>query len=175
MKKLSCVMAAILLIVGCMAVLSGCQLGAKAPEIPEGYQVYKNDDLSFAYPDDWKSNSGSVVMLINPTGIGNNITVVYEAKTDGYDDLTVESFNTMMKPSYEAMGMTISNVAVEKKTTNGLKVVQITYNAKMAGQSMTQTAFIFNAGKSTYTVTVTEVTPDAELVKTVFETLYTGK
>ena len=174
MKKLSYVMAVLLLIVGCMAVLSGCD-AAKEPEIPEGYQLYKNDDLSFAYPEGWSAKTGSVVTLINPAGVGNNITVVYEAKTSMYDDLTVESFNTMMKPSYEAMGMTISNVAVEKKTTNGLKVVQITYNAKMAGQSMTQTAFIFNAGKSTYTVTVTEVTPDAELVKTVFETLYTGK
>ncbi|MBQ3507973.1 MAG: hypothetical protein IJA91_05420 [Clostridia bacterium] len=175
MKKLSYVMAALLLIMGCMAVLSGCDLGAKAPEIPEGYQVYKNDALSFAYPEDWSANTGSVVTLMNPAGTGNNITVVYEAKTDMYDDLTAESFGTLMQPTYEAMGMKLSDVQVEKKTTNGLDVVQISYNAKLAGVSMSQTAFITTVGDSTYTVTVTEMTPDQELVKTVFETLYAVK
>ena len=174
MKKLSYVMAVLLLIVGCMAVLPGCD-AAKEPEVPEGYQLYKNNDLSFAYPEDWSANTGSVVTLMNPAGVGNNITVVYEAKTSVYDDLTVESFNTMMKPSYEAMGMKVSNVKVEKKTTNGTDVVQITYDAKMAGQSLAQTAYIVTSGEYTYSITVTEMTQDDQLVTTVFETIYTGK
>ena len=175
MKKISLVMAVLLLIASCVFTFAACDKAAKAPEIPEGYQAYSNDVLSFAYPKEWSANSGSVVTLMDPNGNGNNITVVYEAKTDLYDDMTVESFNSMMKPSYEAMGMTVSNVAVEKRTTNGLDVVQISYDAKVAGQSLSQTAFITTIGDSTYTVTVTEMTPDAELVANVFNTLYALK
>ena len=175
MKKISLVMAVLLLIASCVFTFAACDKAAKTPEIPEGYQAYSNDVLSFAYPKEWSANSGSVVTLMDPNGNGNNITVVYEAKTDLYDDLTVESFNSLMKPTYEAMGMTVSNVAVEKRTTNGLDVVQISYDAKVAGQSLSQTAFITTIGDSTYTVTVTEMAPDAELVANVFNTLYALK
>ncbi len=167
--------AALALALVCVCALVACGGKVKAPEIPDGYQKYDNGALSFAYPADWSANSGSVVTLTNPSGAGNNITVVYEAKTDMYDDLTAESFGTMMQPTYEAMGMKISDVKVEKKTANGLDVVQITYNAKLAGVSLSQTAFITTVGDSTYSVTVTEMTEDDELVKTVFETLYAGK
>ena len=167
---------ALVLAVSCIGTLAACTMGTvKAPEIPEGYQTYDNGAISFAYPADWTANSGSVATLVNPTGTGNNITVVYEAKTDMYDDLTAESFGEMMRPTYEAMGMTISDVKVEKKTTNGLTVVEITYNAKVAGTPLSQTAFITTVGNSTYTVTVTEMTEDDELVRTVFETLYASK
>ena len=175
MKKISLVMAVLLLIASCVFTLAACDKTAKTPEIPEGYQAYSNDVLSFAYPEGWSANSGSVVTLMDPNGNGNNITVVYEAKTDLYDDMTVESFNSMMKPTYEAMGMTVSNVAIEKRTTNGLNVVQLSYDAKVAGQSLSQTVFITTIGDSTYSITVTEMTPDAELVDNVFNTLYALK
>lgn len=175
MKRVVRLLLVTLLLLGCISGITACGGAAKAPEIPEGYKAYDNGSLSFAYPEDWNANSGSVVTLVNPTGIGNNITVVQEAKTDMYDDLTAESFGTMMQPTYEAMGMKVSDVQVEKKTTNGLDVVQITYNAKLAGVSMSQTAFITTIGDSTYTVTVTETTADDVLVSTVFETLYAVK
>ena len=168
MKKISCIALAALLVLGSMLALASC--GAKAPEIPEGYQVYENGGLSFAYPEDWTKTDGSTVLLINPTGVGNNITVVYEAKYN-HKDLTIDTFNEQMKPAYEAMGMTVSNATVTQKTSNGLDVTEIHYTAKMMGVTMEQTAFITNIGDRTYTVTVTETTQDDTLVSNVFNTL----
>ena len=173
MKKISCIALAVLLMLGSMLAFSSCN--AKTPEIPEGYQVYENGGLSFAYPENWTKTDGSTVILINPTGIGNNITVVYEGKTDMYAEMTAESFNELLKPTYEAMGMTLSNVTVNQKTSNGLDVTEINYTAKVMDTTMEQTAFIATIGDRTYTVTITETTQDDTLVSNVFNTLYEVK
>ena len=58
----------------------------EAPEteasLPDGYTKYDNGAVSFAYPADWIEQDGSTVILVNASGVGNNITVVYEAKND---------------------------------------------------------------------------------------------
>ena len=180
MKKIISVLLIITLLMGCIFVLAACsdkkssssKKKDKAPEIPEGYKRYQNDDLSFAYPEDWTKRSGSAEILVNPEGAGNNITVVYEDKTDIYDDLTVESFNRKLRPSYEAIGMTLSNVAVKEGKTNNVEYVQISYNARRNGMSMKQTQLITSIGDYTYSITITEVDSDRELVETVIETLY---
>jgi len=142
-----------------------------APVIPTGYTEYSNGDISFAYPSDWVKTDGSVVILTNKSGVGNNITVSYEAKTNMYDSFTVADFNSMVKPAYESMGMTISNLKIEHKEVGGEKVNVISFRNTVSGQSMTQTQYIFNAGSRTYIVTVTESTPDSNLVKNVFDTI----
>lgn len=142
------------------------------PTIPEGYKLYDNGDISFAYPDDWNRTDGSTVMLMNPTGAGNNITVVYEAKTDMYEKMSVTEFNAQMKPAFEAMGMTITNVAINhSENGNGLDITKISLNNSYANVNMKQTMYIMTVGQRTYTVTVTEATSDAALVKNVFDTL----
>ncbi len=173
MKKILCIALATLLVLGSMLALAAC--GAKAPEIPEGYQVYEYDALSFAYPEDWNKTDGSTAILTNPTGVGNNITVVYEAKTDLFETMTVESFNELFKPTFEAMGMSVSNVTINQKTSNGLDVTEINYTATMVGMTMEQTLFVVTIGDRTYTVTVTEATQDDTLVSNVFKTLYEVK
>ncbi len=141
-----------------------------APVIPDGYTKYSNGDMSFAYPSDWVKTDGSVIILSDKTD-GNNITISFEAKTDMYDKFTVADFNSMMKPAYEAMGMSVSNVKIEHKTVNGEKINVISFTNVAAGRTMTQTQYVFGAGARTYVVTVTEFTRDAALVKTVFDTI----
>ena len=139
--------------------------------IPEGYTTYSNGDISFAYPSAWKKQAGSVVMLVNESGVGNNITVAYEAKTNMYNTFTVADFNSMMKPAYEAMGMAVKNPAVSHKEVGGEKVNVISYTATVSGKDIKQTQYIVNAGEYTYVITVTETEADAALVKNVFETI----
>ena len=141
-----------------------------APVIPTGYTEYSNGDMSFAYPEGWVKTDGSVVILSEKSG-GNNITVSYEAKTDLYDKFTVADFNSMMKPAYEAMGMSVSNVKIEHKIVNGEKINVFSFTTVAAGRTMTQTQYIFAAGTRTYIVTVTEATSDDALVKNVFDTI----
>ncbi len=149
---------------------TGTTATTEAP-IPTGYTTYNNGDISFAYPADWVKTDGSVVILTNKSGVGNNITVTYEAKNTAYDTFTVTDFNSMMKPAYEAMGMTVSNPKVEHKEVNGQKVNVISFRNSAGGQSMAQTQYIFHSDMRTYIVTVTESIPDAELVNNVFNTI----
>ena len=166
------------LFVACIFSLVSCGAGndggsESAPDvvIPEGYTVYNDGHISFAYPDDWVKTDGEVVVIKKLGGAGNNITVVYENKTDMYEKLTLAGFNAQMKPAYEAAGMTISDAKVEQKNVRGEKVTVISYSAKMNEQALKQTAYAITSGARTYSITVTEFSPDAELVKNIFDTL----
>ena len=178
MKRFFC-LALVLLFAVCALCSCGAPAGgtteagsttAPVPVIPAGYTKYSNGDMSFAYPSSWVTTDGSVVILSDKAG-GNNITVSYEAKTDIYDKFTVADFNSLMKPAYESMGMSVSNVKIEHKTVNGEKINVFSFTNVAAGRTMTQTQYIFAAGTRTYIVTVTEATKDATLVKTVFDTI----
>lgn len=174
MRKIISLLLVLTLVMGLALSLSACN-NAIAPEIPEGYKLYENEYISFAYPEDWSFQAGSVDMLMNPAGSGNNITIVFENKTDAYENLTVESFNETFKPSYEAMGMSLSNVSISHENSNNLKFVKLSYNSRMSGVSMKQTAIITTVGDRTYSITVTEVSSDAELLQNVIDTLYSKK
>lgn len=138
---------------------------------PAGYTLFENDALSFAYPKGWAKQDGSVVILQDAV-TGNNITVVSESKNAFYDTMTLEDFETQMKPAYEAMGMTVDNVKLERKeNAQGLKVLVMSFDNTTQGVSMKQTQYVTTIGAYSYTVTVTEVAEDAELAQTVFDTL----
>ena len=138
---------------------------------PAGYTLFENDALSFAYPKGWAKQDGSVVILQDAV-TGNNITVVSESKNAFYDTMTIQDFEAQMKPVYEAMGMTVENVKLERKeNAQGLKVLMISYDNTTQGMSMKQTQYVTTIGAYSYTVTVTEVAADAELAQTVFDTL----
>lgn len=199
MKKIICMLLALLLLVGCVFTFASCieddskndekneqendkkQEGEDNKEeekeedkkdeivIPEGYVAYNDGKISFAYPKDWSKQSGSVSIL--QTLNGNNITVAYEEKSDMYVNMTIETYNSTLKPVYEAMGMMVSNVKIEKKETNGLQIVQISQTTSINGVTMTQTQYILPIEDLNYVVTVTEVVADAALRETVLNTL----
>jgi len=138
---------------------------------PAGYTLFENDALSFAYPKGWAKQDGSVVIL-QDAATSNNITVVSESKNAFYDTMTIQDFETQMKPVYEAMGMTVDNVKLERKeNAQGLKVLVMSFDNTTQGVSMKQTQYVTTIGAYSYTVTVTEVAADAEMVQTVFDTL----
>ena len=171
MKKIVCTLLSLLLLLGGALALVACN-AASAPEIPEGYQKFADDCLSFAYPENWKKSTGSTVILTNPTGAGNNITVVYEPQTDLYKNMTAQTFIDTIKPSFDAVNMSIYGVSVTQTTSNGQDVTKINYTASLSGVTMEQTVFVITVDDRTYSVTVTETAQDDALVDTVFNTLY---
>lgn len=177
MKRYLCLVLALLMILLSFS-LTACKDTDKNDDketeasIPEGYKLYENEVLSFAYPEDWTLQDGSTVMLVNPTGTGNNITVVYEAKTDMYETMSLSDFNKQLKPMFEAMGVRVSGTTVDQVTNpNDLDITKITMSSTVSNVTMKQNLFIITVGERTYTITVTEATSDANLPKNVFNTL----
>ncbi|MBE6531318.1 MAG: hypothetical protein E7679_04425 [Ruminococcaceae bacterium] len=109
-------------------------------------------------------------ILQNPQNM-NNITVVSEDATDIYNDMTTESFEEEYAPIYEMLGMPLTNVKVSHKTTNGLDVVVISYDAELSGVIMKQTQYVTTVGEYTYTISITEGVADPALAENVFNTL----
>ncbi len=181
MKKLLCVILAFILALSFATLLSGCNdpdegaPGEDAPAeavIPDGYQVYDNGDITFAYPEKWIKNDGSVTILVNETGIGNNISVAYEAKSDMYEKMDENSFFDQLAPVLSAAGMDVYDVSVEHLENGGkVKIDRIRFKARYAQVDLVQTLFCLTVGERTYAVTVTETEPVGALVNAVFDTL----
>lgn len=140
--------------------------------IPAGYKEYNNGDISFAYPDEWVIQDGSVVIIVNESGVGNNITISYETLSDLYVNMTADEFEELVAPTYEAMGASITGITVKQVENEvGIAITKIAYYMTLNGVNMEQTMFVFPAGSRNYVVTVTEAEPDPDLVDTVFESI----
>ena len=141
--------------------------------IPAGYKLYDDGNITFAYPSDWsKEEEDGTVLLMNAEESANNITVVYEPKTDMYENMTVESFNETMKPVFDSVGMSIYNLSISQtKNKAGIDVTKMSFKTTVSGVSMQQTVYCTTIGEKTYSVTITVVDSDSALVKNVLDTL----
>lgn len=152
--------------------ISDVKLPVEKNVIPDGYKEYNQGKIYFAYPDEWVIQDGSVVIIVNESGVGNNITVSYETLSDLYVNMTADEFNELVAPTYEAMGASITGITVKQvENTNGIAITKIAYYMTLNGVNMEQTMFVFPAGSRNYVVTVTEAEPDPDLVDTVFESI----
>ena len=193
MKRLICTLLALMMVFGSLFVLSACDEKDKdkddnsteenteqpAPEIPEGYELYENDDIAFVYPTGWSKTElagGAGVMLLDGN-TGNNITALGEPYSDIYKTMTVDEFNKLMKPTLEAQGMTISGVKIEQvKGKGNLAITKISYSVKAAnGTSMKQTIYVVPAGSLNYAINVTSVKTVDGLLDNVFNSLTVKK
>ena len=194
MKRLLCVLLASLILISSMFAFASCESSdvddndekedvddkkednsKKEPTVPDGYKMYDNGDIRFAYPEEWKVSNGSVVVISSENG-GNNITVAYEGKSDFYDDLTAEKFMDTLGPQFSALGQKISNVKVTHPTNEmGVKLIKVSFKNTASGVTMTQTQYMIASGSRNYIVTVTEVQADTKLVNAVFNTLCESK
>ena len=141
-------------------------------DIPDGYQLFSDGYIAFVYPETWSKNDGSVTILSADNG--NNITITYEAKTDYYENMSLTKFNSELKPTYEAMGMSISDISVRHDTNrNDVRIVRLSYTVTVNEVSMEQTAFILTSGDRTYSINVTEtvVSVNNALTNNVYKSL----
>lgn len=173
MKKITSIILAFVLIIGCLLTLSSCQSSPR-PECPDGYQFLPMSYISFAYPKDWfVTTSDGVPMVINPSGTGNNITYVSEVRTALYEGKSAEGFLELLQPQFDSIGMTAKNPKKEVKEVNGLEVIIFSYEAELNDTSFEQTCFIVSDGSYTHTVSVTLLDEDPTLLENVFKTLHT--
>ena len=178
MKKLLCMLLIFAIMLTGVFALSSCDdkkdKNNNQVEVvaPQGYTMFNNGNIAFAYPSNWTKTEGSITQIINPSGAGNNITVIYEAKNNIYETSSEAELKALFTQTMNAAGMSISNFKVLKiQNQNINNIIKITLLTSMNSILMTQTLFIVNAGSKTYTVTITEVNPDSTLVNNVFNTL----
>ena len=131
---------------------------APAPSIPNGYKLYNGEGFTVAYPSTWENVGTEEMDMYRDAVSGDNFNVVSEEKTDIYDNMTLESFNTEYIPVYESIGMVVTNAKLEHKTVEGIKVLYLTFDVSVESVNMNMGQCSFTVGDKTYTVTVTQVT-----------------
>ena len=155
------------------------------------YAVYKPDfvadmpvELVFRRPDQTlveaaRENADAEIIFTDAI-TNNNIVFTSTAKTDEFDDITAEEFESQMNAATAQTGVSISGAVVtEGKNANKIKITKVTYTATVAAEgvqvSMGQTMLVFTVGEKTYTVTVTEAAPDVTLAGIVFDSINKGE
>lgn len=140
-------------------------------DIPAGYTLFMNDDIAFAYPMEWEESDEASVLLFVDTTTGNNITVAYQAKTD-HTSFTRSTFMTELKPTFEASGLTISNVTLSQKENDSTKVTIYDYDVKTSdGIALKQSLMFASTLSRTYIITVTQASAVPELADNVYNSI----
>lgn len=200
MKKIIVTLAVLCLLVASLAVMSSCGgrtettteattttepivttqmvVTTTLPEttkssVPEGYAVYNNNSISFVYPEHFVKQGDKTTVILQDEKTGNNVTVTAEKMTNEYFQMDRNDYKETLKPAFEAAGMRIGDYSVAQvKNEKGVAIAKIWHKITLNGQSMYQTMLVVNSNNKTYTVTITEIVPDSELVNNVFESLY---
>lgn len=170
MKKILSLFIVLILILSTMLVLSSCQ-GGKLPEAPDGYLMYSDNHIYFAYPETLERTDNGNYVQLSPKDGGNNITVAKGAYDSTFDNMSVETFRTYLKPGLTQAGMTITNEKVTHNTEKGFDIAIVTYDVYAYNVNMEQTLFMLKAGNLVYSITVTSLTDAEAMINTLFETL----
>ena len=171
MKKIISTLLTVTLVIGMMLTLTSCSV--KQPETPKGYELYENDYFSFAYPEEWEIQKGSVTIIYDQS-TGTNINMMYEEKTDEYDNLDAQGFTEFIKESLAGTGATFNSVYAQKYKTVNAELNTVTYIAKLYGITYYQTALLVTVDDRTYSITVTCQEKDVmqETVQVILDTFY---
>ena len=194
MKKTMTRLLAVLLILGCILAMTACgdkdddkqtdkeeSTSASVEEgknkeytLAEGYKLYENDDLSFAYPSSWTLTEGSSPIMTSSNG--NNFNMSYELankeNTAAYKSLTKDTFMDLIGNMLVAMGMTVSGVEVETKTNDGgVEIIVCTYDATYVGKQMSFCQYLIVGEDKHYTITATAVVPMDDAVEELFKSI----
>lgn len=146
---------------------------ASTSPAPAGCTLCVLDGIVFAYPEEWAvATSNGYTQITSPNQLSNIVVNPIE-KTTLYDNLTAQQFTDIMSESLSNEGMTMSDVTANTVTSNGLSVNIYSYNATVAAYnvSMAQTLFVVTVGETTYSITLTEMTADADVANTIITTI----
>lgn len=140
--------------------------------LPKGYKLYKNEDISFVYPEAWALLEEDGTVLIQNSETGDNISLTSEPRTDAYDGIDGMKFAETYSPIYEQLGMGITDIFVKEKETNGIAVTEILYKVYMFESTfyMMTTQYIFHVDDLTYTL-ITTVVSDRQFRNKLFTSL----
>ena len=142
------------------------------PEAPEGYTYHTIEGIGFVCPSTWQKTTSQGQTLYADMSTGANIVVVATAKTDRYENLTVEGFRAEVGTAYEQMGATIKSVEYGPATIVGdLAVMRGYIEVELYGTVMTQEMFVVSSETHTYAVNLSFVPMLSTDAATITETV----
>ncbi len=134
--------------------------------------IYRNDNLSFCYPATLVMTEIGEMVTFMPENAGNNIILNRIPANPLFSTLDEELFNTLLLPTLEAQGLTVSDLTVEQpKTEDGATVSMACFTSTMANTIIHQTIYIVSSGEYQFMLTVSETTEERDLANSVFASL----
>ncbi|MGF1484897.1 MAG: DcrB-related protein [Opitutales bacterium] len=87
--------------------LTGCPVVKKtAPDVPDGFTKYENENFSLVYPEEWAKQDGSMILFIDQDqtitkDFAVNVNVLFEAVPSGvgmddYLDASIDGLDLML-------------------------------------------------------------------------------
>lgn len=120
----------------------------------DGTAVFKNNDITFEYPDSWDlEEKGDETILSSPRD-DINVNILYvEGSVKAYEDVSISEFKRTMEAStlYD-----ISDVRKNRKTNdNDVEMIVFKYDVEGFGEEAEVTQLIFEANDRCYVITYT--------------------
>lgn len=173
MKKILSILTVLVIVFASLLAFAGCGDTSEftLPEAKSGYTWFENDDIYFSYPEAWVRTELYGLIQFAPANGGNNIIITTSDYDPTFDNITVETVNTSLKPALEADGVTMSNINVVHDTKGETDIAIITYDVTYSTYTTNQTLYMFKVGEKIYSITLTEATKDASLVSTIYNSL----
>ncbi len=120
---------------------------------PEGFTLYQNKDVAFAYPSDWtQKGDGS---FVSPD---NTMSITLTIEENSYAGLDTQKYVQKVRPELEKEGKKLVTARVGQEDKNGLTVTDILQTFSIQGQDgeTYQNIYAFDAKGKTYVITVTQ-------------------
>lgn len=165
MKKILCLTLALLVAICALAAcggepqtngdLNGNTETDVSYEAPEGFLVYQNKEIAFAYPSDWTQIDENTFANADNT---RSVTVKTEEKTTFYSELDTIKYRDYIRPIYQAEGKKLMSMVVGQKVKDDVEFTYITQTCQIEGVEgeIYQNIYAFNTKKKTYVITVTQ-------------------
>lgn len=137
---------------------------------PEGYTPYRGDDFKFVYPSTWERTEAAGTLAAFKNENGTNINITGEKKNAAYFLATADDFKKLLKQSWAAQGVTITELTcnIGKYDSDQAVSVSYVYTIPSVG-TCKQTQLIRHSSDKTYVLTVTSISEqvNAELNETI--------
>ena len=120
---------------------------------PEGFTLYQNKDIVFAYPSDWAQTADGSF-----TSTDNTKSITITIEENSYAGLDTQKYVQKVRPELEAEGKKLMTARVGQEDKNGVTVTDILQTFSTQGQDgeTYQNIYALDAKGKTYVITVTQ-------------------
>ena len=120
---------------------------------PEGFTLYQNKDIVFAYPSDWAQTADGSF-----TSTDNTKSITLTIEENSYAGLDTQKYVQKVRPELEAEGKKLVTASAGQKNKDGLDITYVARTFSTTGQEgeTYQNIYALDSKGKTYVITVTQ-------------------